>query len=117
MKVAESKHKQLVKIRPATKYITVYRELLKTFKEARRKGFQVDFNWIWSKARVIYQNQIDDQDAQLKQHVVTSFLKRFNIRMRAKQRNRKMTKESFRQALLKWHLDVRERLIRTGTSF
>ena len=34
--------------------------------------------------------------------------------MRAKQRNRKLAKEDFRQKLVEWHLTTRERLVRTN---
>jgi len=34
--------------------------------------------------------------------------------MRARQRNRKYSKEHFRVALTKWHGSTRERLVRTG---
>ena len=53
---AESEIKKHLKIRPARKYKELYAELLKLFKEARKKGHQIDFNWIWSKARIVQEN-------------------------------------------------------------
>jgi len=41
-------------------------------------------------------------------------LRRFNIRMRCRQRNKKQPKEFYREDLRKWHGITRERLIRTG---
>ena len=49
-------------------------------------------------------------------HVVEAFLRRFDVRMRARQRNTKLPKESYRKDLLKWHATTREKLVRSGTS-
>ena len=54
----------------------------------------------------------NDPDAIIRKHVIVNFIKRHNIRMRAKQRNRKLAKEDFRQKLEEWHLTTRARLIR-----
>jgi len=59
----------------------------KIFKAARSKGFSVDFNWLWCKARVAYREITGNPNATVHQHVITTFLKRHNIRMRARQRN------------------------------
>ena len=45
--------------------------------------------------RDIYRKQQDDENATVKKHVIVSFLKRFNIRMRCRHRNRKQPKEFF----------------------
>ena len=41
-------------------------------------------------------------------HIIVALLKRFNIRMRCRQRNKKLPKEAYRNDLAKW------RLISTG---
>ena len=70
---AEVKYKSIhSKIRPSRKYQEVYRELLKTFKEAHRKGFRVNFQWLLSKARVIYRKQMDNPEATLLNHVIVT---------------------------------------------
>jgi len=99
-------------MRVGTKYVRLYSELLTEVRKARSRGYLVNFNWIWTKARKIYRKQEDNPDAN--EHVVTTFLRRYNIRMRARQRNRKYSKEHFRVALTKWHGSTRERLVRTG---
>lgn len=106
--------KALLKQRSSKKYLPLYDRLLISFKEARGKGYHVNFNWLWSRARNIYREQ-HGQNAIVKKHVIESFLRRFNIRMRCRQRNRKQSKESFREDLRKWHGLTRERLIRTGS--
>ena len=45
---------------------------------------------------------------------MTTFLRKYNVRMRARQRNRSKPKEAFRADLMKWHSTVRERLVRMG---
>ena len=112
--VAVSEHKKTLKIRPARKYLDLYKVLLKRFKEARSKDFRIDFNWIWSKARNLHREITNDPDSIIRKLVIVSFIKRHNIRMRAKQRNCKLAKENFRQKLEEWHLTTRERLFRTN---
>lgn len=106
-----SKLRETFKKRPSRKYKAVYAELLKRFKAARAKGRYVNFGWLWSKARVISSEQ---GGGEIKRHVIVNFLRRYNIRMRAKQRNRKQPKGAYREALINWHSTTRERLIRTG---
>ena len=93
--------------------MTLYEGLLQTFKEARKKGYHVNFNWLWSKARNIYRDQQGLQVV-VKKHGITTFLRRHNIRMRCRQRSRMQSKESFRENFSKWYGLTRERLIRTG---
>ena len=109
------KHKKLYKKqRKAVKYLELYRELFDKMKEARGKGRKVNFNWLWTKARSIHREQTGDDAAVVRKHVVTTFLRRYNIRMRARQRNRRLPKEAYREGLMKWHSVTRERLVRTG---
>ena len=56
----------------------------------------------------------NDPDAIIRKHVMATFIKRHNIRMGAKERNRKLAKEDFRQKLVEWNLTARERLVRTN---
>ena len=48
----------------------------------------------------------------VRKHVITTFLRKYNVRMRARQLNRSKSKEAFRADLMKWHSTVRERLVR-----
>ena len=114
MRTAVSEHKKKMKIRPTRKFLDPYKVLLTKFKEARSKGFRIDFNWIWFKARNLHCEMTNDPDAIIRKHVIVDFVKRYNIRMRAKQRNRKLAKEDFRQKLVEWHLIARERLVWTN---
>ena len=92
MRTAVSEHKKSLKLRPARKYLDPYKVLSRKFKEARSKGFQIDFNWIWSKAQTLHREMTNDPDAIIRKHVIVNFVKQHNIRMRAKQRNRKLEK-------------------------
>ena len=113
---AESVFKHHLNIRPARKYKQLCAELLLVFKEARKKGHRVDFNWIWSKARRIQRIQTGNPEATIGHHVVVNFIKRNNIRMRAQQRNKALPKAALSQKLQEWHATTRERLVRTGFS-
>ena len=46
MRTAVSEHKKSLEIGPARKYLDLYEVLLRKFKEARSKGFQINFDWI-----------------------------------------------------------------------
>ena len=114
MLAASNDHKKLLKIRPSTKYAELYRDLRKVFLEARSKGHRVDFNWIWSKAIILYRQKTNDPNAIVRKHVIVNFIKRNDLRLRSRQRNRKLSKENFRLPMQQWHATTRERLIRTG---
>ena len=51
----------------------------------------------------------------VRKHVITTFLRKYNVRMCACQRNPSKPKEVFRADLMKWHSTVREWLVRMGT--
>ena len=85
MGTAVSELKKSLKIGPARKYLDLYKVILRKFKETRSKGFRIDFNWIWSKARNLHREMTNDPDAIIRRHVIVNFTKRHNIRMRAKQ--------------------------------
>ena len=93
-----------------------YAELITEVKQARSKVYLVNFNWLWTKAGKIYRKQVGNPDAPVRKHVITTFLRKFNVRMRARQQNRKFAKENYRGDLMKWHGLTRERLIRTGSN-
>ena len=91
MKDAASVHRKLfIKGRKSTKYVELYERLWKTFKDARARGIPVNFHWLWSKARVI--QSVFDEKQPIKKHVIVRFLQKYQIRMRAKQRNKKKSK-------------------------
>ena len=115
IKAASSEHKKHLKIRPARKYLALYDFLLRVFKTARSKGYFVDFNWLWSKARVLYREMTNDPEVTVRKHVIVNFLKRNKI-YACEQRNRNTSKESFREPLKQWHASTRERFIRTSAN-
>ena len=114
-KAAVKENKQLFKVRPTVKYNALHDELEKLFLDARNKGHCIDFNWLWSKARMIHHKQQQDPSEDIKKHVV-SFIKRKHLKLRRVQRNKKTAKEEFRAAIAKWHSTPRERLVKTGRS-
>ena len=113
MKDAASVHRKLFKKgRKSTKYIELHERLWKTFKDARARRIPVNFHWLWSKARVI-QSELDEKQP-IKKHVIVRFLQKYQIRMRAKQQNKKKSKSQKVPELKKWHATYREICIRTN---
>lgn len=111
---AVKENKNMTKLRPAVRYNELYRALRQKFLSARGKGQRVDFNWLWSKARVIYRQQQNDADATVKKHVIANFIKRNDLKLRRTQRNKKLEKEFYRDSIMKWHSTLRERLVKSG---
>ena len=50
---SEQQKKKLFKIRPGTKYQSLFRDLLGKL-DSRSKGRHIDFNCLWSKGRKLY---------------------------------------------------------------
>ena len=96
---ADQKVKKLTKIPPATKHKELYRELLKVFQETRSKGRHVDFNWIYSNSKKIMRESTGDPNAIVKQHVIANFIKRYNLKSRKVQRNKRLLKEHYRNCI------------------
>ena len=112
---AVDQHKKLfTKQRPSTKYKQLYVTLYEQLETARKAGKMVNFNWLWTKARKIHREQSPDDGATVRKHVITTFLKKYNVRMRTRQRNRAIPTEAYRESLMKWHATTRERLVRTA---
>lgn len=105
---------KLTKIRPSTKHSELFEALFTKFKACRTRGYRVDFSWLFSRARKIKAEQTNDPNATMRVHVIVTFLKRYKVRMRTKQRSKKESKESHEPELKKWHATTREKLIRVG---
>ena len=87
---------------------------MEKFKDARSKGRNVHFNWLWSKGRKICREQTRDENAILKEHVIANFIKRNNLKQQKIQRNKRSPKEYYRSDMEKWHSTMRKRAIRTS---
>eukprot|EP00794_Sanderia_malayensis_P010179 gene10179-11221_t len=84
---SSNKQKQETAYKRATKYVEWYRLLLSEMKAVRGNGLKVNFNWLWKKARSIQRDHTKDDSAEIRKHVITIFLKRYNVLMRTEQRN------------------------------
>ena len=98
---ADKHRKRYAKQRKSTKYLELYRLLFDRLKVTRDKGRKVNFNWLWSKARSIQIDLIGGDKVIVRKHVITTFLRKYNVRMRACQRNRSKPKEAFKADLMK----------------
>lgn len=111
---ADSTRKLFKKGRKSTKYTRLYQKLFQKFKQARARGQQVSFPWLWCKAHKIQQEL--DPKVIIKNHVIVRYLRKYNIQIRAKQRSKNRSKASMIPDLLKWHATFRERCIRSNSS-
>ena len=113
MKAAAGEHKTMLKTRPTRKYNRLYSELIQKFSAARKQGRRINFDRIWSKARKISHEALHE-DTVIRKHVIVNFIKRYHLKLRRTQRNKKIPKESLHSDLQRWHSTTRERLVRTG---
>ena len=111
---SEHQKKRILKIWPGTKYQWLFWDLLEKFKDARSKGRNVDFNWLWSIGHKICREQTRDKNAVLKKHVIANFIKRNNLKQQKIQCNKRSPKEYYRNDMEKWHSKLRNRAIRTS---
>ena len=76
----------------------------------------MNFNWLWRKAgQGCAEREITgDIDAAVREHVIVSFLNRYNVRMQARQRSKKVAKQNFEPDLKKWYATTQEKLVRSG---
>ena len=93
-----------LKCRRSTKYVELYDTLFKDFKVARSKGHIVNFAWLWNRARKL-QLEIDPK-VEVKHHVIVRFLQKKELRMRAKQRNKRKHKMEMEAPLKEWHATI-----------
>ena len=87
--------------RKATKCLELYRLLFDQLKAARDKGQKVNLKWLWSKAHSIQRDLIGGDKVIVCKHVITTFLRKYNVRLHARQCNRRKPKEAFRADLIK----------------
>ena len=93
MEDATNSHQKLFKKgRKATKSLQLYDSLFKEFLLARSKGHIVNFGWLWSKARKLQAET--DPNVEVKHHVIVRFIQFKQLRMRAKQRNKRKPRKN-----------------------
>ena len=66
---------------------------MKNLKAARKKGQRVNFHWLWIKTRVLHKERTGNDAPCIMSHVIVRFLREYNIKMRAKHRNQKLSKD------------------------
>ena len=89
------------------------KKLIVKFRNAREKGKMVSFAWLYTTASIIHKN--DNPDAKrLSPSVVVSFVRTFKIKMRRVQRRKQKPKSDGIALMQKWHMELREGLIKTG---
>ena len=115
MKDAADGHRKLLKKgRKSVKHQQLQKKIWDVFTNARSKGHRVNFQWLMTKATTIQRQLSGNDKAVLGKHVIISSLKRYNIRMRNRQRNKKKSKTEKVKPLQQWYTTFRERCIRSG---
>ena len=93
--------------------------LIKKLRSARSRECMVSFSctankWERKKKK---QKMLSFSASHLSPLVVVRFLKMYNIKFRLVQRKKKAPKTTYTAALMKWHFELREGLVKTGLHF
>ena len=70
---AAASNNKMLTIIPGTKYNRLFAILMTKFKAARAKGYSIDFNCLWFKARIAYRELTTDAKATIREHMITAF--------------------------------------------
>ena len=114
MEGAVSKHRQLcVKHRPGLKYSTVVSQLYSKMVASRTKRMRVTFAWLYTRVNKI-NSTINPSTARVPMSAMSSFIRRYKIKMRRVQRKKRQDKQYFVPKIMKWLSTLRKGLIKTG---
>ena len=102
------------KCRRGDKHKALFNKLYDKFSEARKKGLKVNFEWLYVRANQIHLQQSPNAD-RLPKSIVTHFLRKNKIRMLCVQRKRQADVKKQTPILMKWHSNLREKLIKSGS--
>ena len=78
------------------KYQDLFHKLKVKFGNTRSEGHHVDFNWLWSNGQKIYKEQLNDEQAVLRKHLIENFIKQKHLKRRKIQQNKQLPKEHYR---------------------
>lgn len=102
------------KCRRGDKHKALFNKLYDKFSEAREKRLKVNFEWLYVRANQIHLQQSPNAD-RLPKSIVTHFLRKNKIRMLCVQRKRQADVKKQTLILMKWHSNLREKLIKSGS--
>ena len=117
---AVDRHMRLMKkIRPSTKHKQLFVKLNQKFLQARSKGLQVSFAWLYVNARKIQAelNQSSQSDEKvIPKSAIFSLIKKYGIKLRRSQCKKRASKTNFLPGMIGWHATLCKGLIKTGNT-
>ena len=113
-KAAKEHSRLLTKGRRSKKHDAVFDKLIPKFRAARGKGQVVSFAWLYTHASKIHKELNPDSTRRLSPSVVVAFKRKYHIKMRRVQCRKQKPRTDGVSALLAWHAELREGVIRTG---
>ena len=97
------------KCRRNDKHKATFSRLYENFCEARKKGLQVNFDWLYVRANQTHLEQKSNAE-RLPKSTTVYFLRRHKIRLLCVQRKRQVDVKKSTPALMKWHSNLPEKL-------
>ena len=114
-KAAETNRLELLtKCRRNDKHKTLFRKLFEKFNDARSKELRVNFEWLYVRANKIHLELTPNAD-RLSKSTITYFLRRNKIRMLRVQKKRQTDVKKPIPEFMKWHGNLREKLVKSGS--
>ena len=112
-KAADQHRRNLRRGRPSTKHTELFKKLIVRFRAARERGKMVSFAWLYTTASKFHKEANPDAK-RLSPSVVVAFVRKYKIKMRRVQRRKQKPKSDGVALMQKWHMELREGLIKTG---
>ena len=110
---AALKHRQLfTKHRPGLKYGTVFSQLYSKMVASRSKGMRVTFAWLYTHVNKLNSTN-NPPAARVPTSAISSFIRKYKIKMRQVQRKKRQDKQYFASKIMKWHSILYEGLTKT----
>ena len=113
-KAADQHMRTFRKGRPSTKHNKLFEKLLAIFRASRTKGRMVSFKWLYVTASKIHQKANPQSTKPISPSVIVAFICKFKVKNRRVQRRKQKSKDDGVAAMIQWHVQLREGLIKTG---
>ena len=113
---AGDRKKQLfAKNRKGGKHTKLLLTLFEKFKSARSQGKRCSHVWIYIQASKLFKEMYPHSTKPLSKSIVAHFTSKYNIKCLRVQRRKQKDNKEIVPSLMKWHSDLREGLIKTGS--
>ena len=109
------KRRLFTKNRKAGKHSKLFQLLFQKFESSRKQGKRCSHTWIYIQALKLFKQMYPNVEKPLSKSVISYFTRKYNIKCLRVQRRKQKDNKSVIPGLMKWHSNLREGLIKTGS--